>query len=74
MNNFLQINKIKGKINVQVAGLEPARCVSIVQLRAECVYQFRHTCKSKIRNGSINLNRLAKRFSVFIFQFRRFYQ
>ena len=72
--NLLQILRNSSKINVQVAGLEPAICVSIVQLRAECVYQFRHTCKSKIHNGSIKLNRLAKCFSVFIFQFQRFYQ
>ena len=41
------------KMKLQGTGLEPARCVSIVQLIAECVYQFRHPCKNKIHNSSI---------------------
>lgn len=72
---LLQIGCNKCKINLQVAGLEPAICVSIVQLTAECVYQFRHTCKSKIHNGSIKLDwfQLNANQSLF-FNSNEFYQ
>ena len=67
--NLLQHLRNRCKISLQVAGLEPAICVSIVQLTAECVYQFRHTCKSKIHNGSIKLvSAQRETFSIFQFQ------
>ncbi len=61
--DLLQNRHNKCKISVLGTGLEPAS----LRFPVFCVYQFRHSSKSKIHNGSIKVDCLSSTLINLIF-------